>query len=1560
MALTIFDPLIHPLTSLVQSLMATASGIVVNGDSIQLRSSGAGAVSLYDAAVGTPLGIGAGVLLTSGIAPGTTNTLTWYGADNSGSSGFDNGDADIDAVVNSVFQTQSYDATTLSFSFSVSDPLATSISFDLVFGSDEYPEWVDAFVDCGVVIVDGVNNALFNKDPLHPLSVISPNLAAGYFQDNGGNTIPIEYDGVSGRLRIVAPLKAGQTTHTIKIGIADTGDHILDSGLFIANMSAGRDPGSGVVSNPGGGSDGNDTCSGSAKDEYFDLKAGDDTIYAGGGADIIVAGTGNDSVFAGSGDDQLKGDGGDDRLDGGADLDTAAYVGMSADYGLVYDAADGSYRIDGTAWGEGVDVLLGVEQLQFSDGLFAFSAPGSTTLQKVVPGAPPPPPVNHLGLVTLSDATGQPFNGPVAEGATVLAVLSDADGLSGDETVQWFRDGQQIAGATAFQYSVQEGDANHSLAAQVSYSDASGHVESHTSNSLLVLAAGGGGEPVLSLMNVDGPASASVHTPLTTLLMSAIDQGETPNAAMQKIRAALQVPSTVPSLLSSNAFKILQSGVGDTASALALAKLEAQVAILCSTAIPNPANGSYSTDPSGAALTALLLERATNGQTFNLSSATDLLALHPELADSGTLDLLVQRNGHIAKAVKLLGGGDSIENEWADFISNWDLTLSQIPLSVLSQAINQAPSGSATAELPGAVAGKPFSLTTALLTQGFHDPDGDPLSVSALSTDQGDWFTDNGDGTWSLDATAPAYDPAYVGPLELHYTVDDGHGHSLAASQLLLVEPLNHAPTGGVSILGTASQGQTLIAVNDLVDADGIPASGADAIHYQWLVDGVALAGATGSALLLSQAEVGRTIRVSASYTDGHGTGETALSAATAAVANIDDEATGTLSLSGTAQEGETLSAVLNGLADPDGPATVAFRWQSLNGSTWSDLAGAVDAALTIPLGQGFAGRQVRVVATSSDPLGGTTEFCGDALSVAPALLPPPAPDFALLADTGSSTSDGITNNGTISVSGLIAGNTWQFRLNGGSWTTGTGSSFTLAAGSYGAGSIAVRQSNKAGASPSATNAAAISVDLTAPVAPSLALVADTGTSASDRITGNPNLAVGLLESGGAWEFSRDGGASWSGGSGSGFALPDGIYAAGAVRVRQRDTAGNLGPAIATTAALTIDTVAPVAPSFRLTSDTGSSGSDQISGNGAITVSGLINGHSWQYTSNGGGGWSALQPASTTSFSLAAGTYAAGSVAVRQSDVAGNTSPATSNSAPISIDVTLPGLTNQLVGGTSLVLRFSEPVAFPGGTAARFSVLNGKTAVAVNGFSVDAARNSVTLSLGSSIGSSSLLTVAYTDPSSANESTGVLEDLAGNDLASRSAITIRTFLASGSVNMASGFNSGYTGVELSGTAGAASLTGNASANELTGNASNNTLNGAGGADVLTGGGGVDDFRWSANADSLLGTSSAPGYDRIRDLTIGTDTLTLATSFAAAAGSISNRGTASALTASAIAAVLPSTSFAAATAAAFSLGSGGSVRTFLVLNDGNAGFQASSDALIEITGYSGSLGALAIL
>ena len=91
---------------------------------------------------------------------------------------------------------------------------------------------------------------------------------------------------------------------------------------------------------------------------------------------------------------------------------------------------------------------------------------------------------------------------------------------------------------------------------------------------------------------------------------------------------------------------------------------------------------------------------------------------------------------------------------------------------------------------------------------------------------------------------------------------------------------VNDSPTGGVTISGTATQGQTLTVDNTLADLDGL-----GTISYQWSAAGAAISGATASTFVLTQAEVGKAMTVAAGYTDSFGAAESVTSSATAAVA---------------------------------------------------------------------------------------------------------------------------------------------------------------------------------------------------------------------------------------------------------------------------------------------------------------------------------------------------------------------------------------------------------------------------------------------------------------------------------------------------------------------------------------------------------------------------------------------------------------------------------------------------------------------------------------------------
>ncbi|MCA1247773.1 DUF4214 domain-containing protein, partial [Massilia sp. MS-15] len=244
----------------------------------------------------------------------------------------------------------------------------------------------------------------------------------------------------------------------------------------------------------------------------------------------------------------------------------------------------------------------------------------------------------------------------------------------------------------------------------------------------------------------------------------------------------------------------------------------------------------------------------------------------------------------------------------------------------------------------------------------------------------------------------------------------------------------------------------------------------------------------------------------------------------------------------------------------------------------------------------------------------------------------------------------------------------WEYRTSSsGSWTAGSGSSFTLAPGSYAAGQVQVRQIDLAGnTSVAASNGAAISIDQSV-AAPSLALAHDTGSSASDGLSSDGTVNVGLSLDVASWEYRTSGNGSWTAGSGSSFTLAPGSYAAGEVQVRQTDLAGNTSAAGLNAAGLAILT-APAAPGMALASDTGASTSDGVSATGTVDVM-LAPGARWEYRSSASGAWTA---GSGSSFTLAPGSYAAGQVQVRQIDIAGNTSAVTANGTAITIDRAAP------------------------------------------------------------------------------------------------------------------------------------------------------------------------------------------------------------------------------------------------------------------------------------------------
>jgi hypothetical protein len=148
------------------------------------------------------------------------------------------------------------------------------------------------------------------------------------------------------------------------------------------------------------------------------------------------------------------------------------------------------------------------------------------------------------------------------------------------------------------------------------------------------------------------------------------------------------------------------------------------------------------------------------------------------------------------------------------------------------------------------------------------------------------------------------------------------------------------------------------------------------------------------------------------------------------------------------------------------------------------------------------------------------------------------------------------------------------------------------------------------------------------------------------------------------------------------------------------------------------------------------------------------------------------------------------------------------------------------------------------------------------------------------------------------------------------------------------------------------LTGTAKADTLRGTVGDDLITGLSGKDTLTGLGGEDTFKYALN-HSLLS-----GYDRITDFAIGTDKIDGPKGVSAV--NLKELGRVSALNQKSIATVLTNKVFTRNGAAAFTYGSGTAVRTFLALNDKKAGFSSATDAVIEITGFTGNLTDLTVI
>ena len=221
------------------------------------------------------------------------------------------------------------------------------------------------------------------------------------------------------------------------------------------------------------------------------------------------------------------------------------------------------------------------------------------------------------------------------------------------------------------------------------------------------------------------------------------------------------------------------------------------------------------------------------------------------------------------------------------------------------------------------------------------------------------------EGATSSSYTLTGDDKGKTIRVQVNFTDDRGNDETLTSaatdSVVAAAPPANTPSTGLPTIAGTAQVGETLTAdTSGIEDEDGLNNA---AFAYQWLADDAEINGATVSTYTLTGDDEGKAIKVRVSFTDDTGNDEILTSAPTGAVATKPNtQATGTPTINGTAQVGETLTADTSGIEDDDGLDAVTFNFQWLAGGT--DIRGATRSSHTIAEADEGLVIQVRVTFT--------------------------------------------------------------------------------------------------------------------------------------------------------------------------------------------------------------------------------------------------------------------------------------------------------------------------------------------------------------------------------------------------------------------------------------------------------------------------------------------------------------------------------------------------------------------------------------------------------------------
>jgi len=508
-----------------------------------------------------------------------------------------------------------------------------------------------------------------------------------------------------------------------------------------------------------------------------DITALSSTLDASGDTTgVTLTGTGGmDWISGGSGDDSLTGGGGDDILDGGDGTDTAQYSGTYASYTVTIGG--GGTTVSG---GEGSDVLTNVERLAFSD--FTVFADGTNNAP--IASADTASTAEDTAITILASNLLANDVDPDGDTLTITSVQNATNGmvaLDGSGNVV-FTPTADFNGTATFTYTASDG------------SDASTHTVSVAVSAI-------NDAPVAS-----GPVALSMDEDTTLLItQSALTAGSTDidGDALSVSGVTLNDGGTLTDNGNGTwTYTPTESFTGQIGLSFNVNDGALNVATTATIDVAE-VNDAPETGPDAT---------STTEDTPVTVLASTLLSNDTD-AEGNALTLTSVQNP-VGGTVGLDGSGDVVFTPTADFsgaasfeysVSDGTNTSTQT-VTVAVTAVNDAPTASGPVALSMNEDGA-LLITTSALTGNTVDADGDALTVSGLTLNDGGVLTDNGNGTWTYVPPAE-----FSGSVGLSFSVSDGTV-SVATTASIAVAAVNDAPVAGAdAALATEDTPVTILA----------------------------------------------------------------------------------------------------------------------------------------------------------------------------------------------------------------------------------------------------------------------------------------------------------------------------------------------------------------------------------------------------------------------------------------------------------------------------------------------------------------------------------------------------------------------------------------------------------------------------------------------------------------------------------------------------------------------------------------------------------------------------